>query len=154
MPYCQIMKIEEEIKQSKFRNAQQKAIINLIYTTNWLSTKQQDLLKPYGITSQQFNILRILRGQHPKSISGTEIKSRMLDRNSDVSRLLDRLAAKDLITKNVCPQDKRAVDVAITEEGMKLLQTIDKSAEEMDSLLDLTEEEATIFSNLLDKARR
>lgn len=154
MPYCQIMKIEEEIKQSKFRNAQQKAIINLIYTTNWLSTKQQDLLKPYGITSQQFNILRILRGQHPKSISGTEIKSRMLDRNSDVSRLLDRLAAKDLITKNICPQDKRAVDVAITEEGMKLLQAIDKSAEEMDSLLDLTEEEATIFSNLLDKARR
>ena len=154
MPYCQIMKIEEEIKQSKFRNAQQKAIINLIYTTNWLSSKQQDFMKPYGITSQQFNILRILRGQHPKSISGTEIKSRMLDRNSDVSRLLDRLAAKDLITKNICPQDKRAVDVAITNEGMKLLQTIDKSAEEMDSLLDLTEEEATMFSNLLDKARR
>jgi|KBSSwiStaDraftv2_1062776.scaffolds.fasta_scaffold2808898_1 DNA-binding MarR family transcriptional regulator len=154
MPYCQIMKIEEEIKQSKFRNAQQKAIINLIYTTNWLSSKQQDFMKPYGITSQQFNILRILRGQHPKSISGTEIKSRMLDRNSDVSRLLDRLAAKDLITKNICPQDKRAVDVSITNEGMKLLQTIDKSAEEMDSLLDLTEEEATMFSNLLDKARR
>jgi DNA-binding MarR family transcriptional regulator len=153
MPYCQIMKIEEEIKQSKFRNAHQKAIINLIYTTNWLFTKQQELLKPYHITSQQFNILRILRGQHPKSISGTEIKSRMLDKNSDVSRLLDRLAAKDLITKNICPQDKRAVDVAITEEGMKLLQTIDKRAEEMDSLLDLTEEEATIFSNLLDKAR-
>ncbi|HTJ52379.1 MAG TPA: MarR family transcriptional regulator [Cyclobacteriaceae bacterium] len=148
------MKIEEEIKQSKFRNAQQKAIINLIYTTNWLSSKQQDFMKPYGITSQQFNILRILRGQHPKSISGTEIKSRMLDRNSDVSRLLDRLAAKDLITKNICPQDKRAVDVSITNEGMKLLQTIDKSAEEMDSLLDLTEEEATMFSNLLDKARR
>ena len=154
MPYCQIMKIEEEIKQSKFRNAQQKAIINLIYTTNWLSSKQQDFMKPYGITSQQFNILRILRGQHPKSISGTEIKSRMLDRNSDVSRLLDRLAVKDLITKNICPQDKRAVDVSITNEGMKLLQTIDKSAEEMDSLLDLTEEEATMFSNLLDKARR
>ncbi|HEY8935537.1 MAG TPA: MarR family transcriptional regulator [Cyclobacteriaceae bacterium] len=148
------MKIEEEIKQSKFRNAHQKAIINLIYTTNWLFTKQQDLIKPYGITWQQFNILRILRGQHPKSISGTEIKSRMLDRNSDVSRLLDRLAIKDLITKNICPKDKRAVDVAITSEGMKLLQAIDKRADEMDSVLDLTEEEATIFSNLLDKARR
>ena len=147
------MKIEEEIKQTKFRSAQQKAIINLVYTTNWLFTRQQEFLKPFGITSQQFNILRILRGQHPKSISGTEIKSRMLDKNSDVSRLLDRLALKELLTKTVCPKDKRAVDVTITDEGMKVLQTIDKNADDMDNLLDLTEEEAATFSDLLDKAR-
>ncbi len=147
------MKIEEEIKQTKFRSFQQKAIINLIYTTNWLATKQQEFLKPYGITMQQFNILRILRGQHPKSISGTEIKSRMLDKNSDVSRLLDRMETKLLITKVICPSDKRAVDVAITDEGMKVLQVIDKKTEELDAFLDLTEEEAAIFSDLLDKAR-
>jgi DNA-binding MarR family transcriptional regulator len=147
------MGIESDIQQSKFRNARQKALINLIYTSNWLLTKQQHFLKPYGITTHQFNILRILRGQHPKSISGTAIKSRMLDQNSDVSRLLDRLAAKKLIAKSACPNDKRAVDVSITEDGLNLLATIDKQEKVMDSLLHLTEEEAAQLSDLLDKAR-
>jgi DNA-binding MarR family transcriptional regulator len=147
------MGIESDIQQTKFRNAQQKAVINLIYTSNWIVTKQQNFLKPFGITTQQFNILRILRGQHPKSISGTVIKSRMLDQNSDVSRLLDRLELKKLITKNICPNDKRAVDVAITDEGLELLSNIDKQAKTMDSILHLTDEEAYQLSELLDKAR-
>jgi DNA-binding MarR family transcriptional regulator len=147
------MSIEDEIQQSKFRNANQKAIINLLYTTNWLFAKQQQFLKPHGITLQQFNILRILKGQHPHRISGTEIKSRMLDRNSDVSRLLDRLEIKKFITKTVCPNDKRAVDVAITEDGLTLLDTLDRESKPMDLLLNLTEEEARQLSNLLDKSR-
>jgi len=147
------MKIEEEIKQSKFRNANQKAIINLLYTTNWLYTKQQQLLKPHGITAQQYNILRILRGQHPNSISGTEIKSRMLDQNSDVSRLLDRMSLKKLINRTICPNDKRASDVSITADGLATLAVIDKQAKDMDQLLKLTEEDALLLSNLLDKAR-
>src|SRR3990170_4979984 len=96
-------KIEEEIRQKKFASVQQKAVVNLIYTSNWLQNKQQLFFKTFSITGQQFNILRILKGQFPKSISATEIKGRMLDRNSDVSRLLDRLAAKGLITKKTCP---------------------------------------------------
>ena len=84
-------RIEEEIRQKKFTSSQQKAVVNLIFTSNWLQNKQHDFFKFFGITGQQFNILRILKGQYPDSISGTEIKSRMLDRNSDVSRLLDRL---------------------------------------------------------------
>jgi len=147
------MKIEDEIQQSKFKSAQQKAIINLIYTTNRFQAKHQDFLKPFDITIQQFNILRILRGQHPKSISGTEIKSRMLDRNSDVSRLLDRLTAKQLITKKVSADDKRAADILITEEGLKLLATLDNQEVDIDSFLELTEEEAIQLSNLLDKSR-
>jgi DNA-binding MarR family transcriptional regulator len=147
------MGIESDIQQSKFRNTRQKALINLIYTSNWLLTKQQHFLKAYGITTHQFNILRILRGQHPKSISGTAIKSRMLDQNSDVSRLLDRLAAKKLISKSACPNDKRAVDVSITEDGLSLLANIDKQEKVMDSILHLTEEEAAQLSDLLDKAR-
>lgn len=147
------MSIEDEIQQSKFKSANQKAIINLIYTTNWLFTKQQQFLKPFGITPQQFNILRILKGQHPKRISGTEIKSRMLDKNSDVSRLLDRLEIKNLVTKTVCPKDKRAADVSIIDDGLKLLSAIDKKAESRDKLLNLSEEESNILSNLLDKAR-
>src|SRR5688500_17518782 len=104
-------KIEEEIQQKKFKTAHQKAVINLIYTANWLQNKHQGFFKLYGITGQQFNILRVLNGQHPKSISAKDIKSRLLDPNSDVSRLLDRLSAKDLITKKTCPLDKRASDV-------------------------------------------
>ncbi len=147
------MDIEDEIQQSKFRNANQKAIINLIFTTNWIFTKQQQFLKPFGITAQQFNILRILRGQHPKSISGTEIKTRMLDRNSDVSRLLDRLEIKKLIQKSVCSKDKRAFDVSVTDVGISLLHEIDKQEKVMENILDLTEAEAIILSDLLDKGR-
>ena len=147
------MKIEEEIIQSKFRNARHKAVVNLIFTSNWFNTRQQELLKPFGITGQQFNILRILKGQNSKSISATSIKARMLDKNSDVSRLLDRLTAKELIEKKICPSDKRAADVNITPKGLAVLATIDEHQKEADSILSLTEEEADQLSNLLDKCR-
>lgn len=147
------MKIEDEIKQQKFRNQLQKAVINLIYTAGWMQGKQQDTFKPFNITSQQFNILRILRGQHPNSISATEIKSRMLDKNSDVSRLLDRLLAKKVITKKTCPNDKRAADINLTEEGIELLKAIDKKQQQIDGILMLSEEEAEQLSNLLDRCR-
>jgi DNA-binding MarR family transcriptional regulator len=147
------MKIEEEIKQQKFQSDHQKALINLLYTASWLQSKQQDFFRPYKITAQQFNILRILKGQHPKSISATEIKTRMLDRNSDVSRLLDRLVAKDLISKKTCPNDKRATDVNITEAGLELLRGLEKYQNEMDRVLSINEEEAAQLSRLLDKCR-
>jgi DNA-binding MarR family transcriptional regulator len=147
------MKIEEEIQQPKFRNPHQKAVINLIYTANWLQNKHQSFFKAFGITGQQFNILRVLKGQHPKSISATAIKTRLLDQNSDVSRLLDRLAKKNLVFKKTCPNDKRASDVFITEEGLALLREIDKKQKEIDLVLSLTEEEASQLSDLLDKSR-
>lgn len=145
-------KIEEEIQQQTFTSPLQKAVVNLIYTSNWLQSKQQEFFKTFGITGQQFNILRILKGQFPKSLSGKEIKGRMLDRNSDVSRLLDRLDAKKLITKNTCPKDKRAWDVLITKEGLALLKEISKSHKQ-DRVLALSDDEAEVLSDLLDKAR-
>lgn len=147
------MKIEEEIKQQKFRSPHQKAVINLIYTASWMQGKLQETFKPFNITLQQYNILRILRGQHPNSISATEIKSRMLDKNSDVSRLLDRLLTKGVITKKICPDDKRAADINLTEEGLELLKSVDKKQQQMDSILLLSEEEANRLSELLDKSR-
>ena len=99
------MKIEEEIKQPKFRSTHQKALLILLYTASWVQGNQQHFFRSFKITAQQFNILRILKGQHPSAISATEIKSRMLDKNSDVSRLLDRLVRKNLITKTTCPND-------------------------------------------------
>jgi DNA-binding MarR family transcriptional regulator len=147
------MKLEEEIKQQKFRSGHQKALLNLLYTASWVQGKQQNFFKPFKITAQQFNILRILKGQHPAAISATEIKARMLDKNSDVSRLLDRLVAKDLISKTTCPNDKRATDVTITTSGMELLKTLENYQGQIDGVLSLSEEEAFHLSELLDKCR-
>jgi DNA-binding MarR family transcriptional regulator len=147
------MKIEEEIKQQRFVSPNQKAVINLLYTANWLLAKQKDVFRPHNLTLQQFNILRILRGQHPKSISATEIKSRMLDKNSDVSRLLDRMTAKGLVTKKTCLNDKRAADINLTPEGLALLTELDKIQHQIDNILVLTEDDALLLSDLLDRSR-
>jgi len=148
------VKIEEEIKQTKFRNVHHKLAINLLYTAAWLEDQNKNFFKEFGITNQQFNILRILRGQHPSKISGAEIKSRMIDKNSDVSRLLDRLIAKELVIKSQCPNDKRAADVVISDQGLKILKKIDAKMDQTDlSVLKLTNEEATQLSDLLDKSR-
>jgi len=147
------MKIEEEIKQEKFRDPYQKVVINLLFTSNWIQNKHQDFFKSFGITAQQFNILRILRGQHPKSISPSLIKDRMLDKNSDVSRMLDRLLAKKLILKQVCPKDKRAFDVSISPEGLDLMKSMDKHLTSIEEMKGLSEEEASLLSDLLDKVR-
>ncbi len=148
------MEIEKEIKQPKFKSPYQKATINLIYTAKWLESKQQDFFKPFGITSSQFNILRILRGQHQNKISGAEVKSRMLDRNSDISRLLDRLIKKKLISKSACPDDKRAADIVITSEGLDVLSQVDGFIDASEKTnIHLSKEEAAQLSLLLDKCR-
>jgi DNA-binding MarR family transcriptional regulator len=148
------MSIEEEIKQAKFKSPHQKAVLNLLFTANWIQNKQRELFEPFGITGQQYNILRILRGHQPKPIPAVEIKSRMLDKNSDVSRLLDRLIGKKLVQKNQCPNDKRASDISITEEGLNLLNKLDTAINNLDShYLNLSKEDAKKLSDLLDKAR-
>ena len=148
------MKIEDEIKQPRFRDVYQKVAVNLLFTSNWLVGRQHEFFKPFGITTQQFNILRILRGQHPNAISGVEIKGRMLDRNSDISRLLDRLLKKELVTKSQSENDKRAANVSITEKGLTLLRKKKKKFQEAERAhFNLTEAEAAQLSQLLDKAR-
>jgi DNA-binding MarR family transcriptional regulator len=146
-------KIEEAIQQSKFRNSHQKAVINLIYTANWLQNKHHSFFKQFGITGHQYNILRVLKGQYPKNISATEIKSRLLDQNSDVSRLLERLMQKQMITKIASENDKRASDVFISEQGLELLLQIEKHQKEIDFAINLSPEEASQLSDLLDKCR-
>jgi DNA-binding MarR family transcriptional regulator len=148
------MKIEDEIKQPRFRDVYQKVAVNILFTSGWLMGRQQDFFRPFGITTQQFNILRILRGQQPNAISGVEIKSRMLDRNSDISRLLDRLLKKDLISKCQSENDKRAANVSITQKGLDLLVQIDdKFVAAERGHFKLSEDEAAQLSQLLDKAR-
>jgi len=148
------MKIEDEIKQSRFRDVYQKISVNLLFTSNWLVARHQEFLKPFGITTQQFNILRILRGQRPNAISGVEIKARMIDRNSDISRLLERLIKKELVSKVQSENDKRAANISITQKGLDLLVQMDDKFKEFEmGHFNLTEEEANQLSALLDKAR-
>ena len=148
------MSIDKDINQAKFRNEKQKVVINIIYTSNWINEKIKAVLDKGGITLQQFNILRILRGAG-KPISTLQIRQRMLDKMSDTSRIVDRLVVKKLVKKIICPADKRMVDVSISAKGIKLLETIDRSADEMDAIASsLTKADATDINNLLDKMRQ
>jgi DNA-binding MarR family transcriptional regulator len=147
------MGIGKDISQSKFRNEYQKAIVNLIYTYNWMNEQMKIIFDREDITSQQFNILRILRGAG-KPISTLQIRQRMLDKMSDTSRIVDRLILKKLAVKGICLDDKRLVDVSITQKGMTLLEKMDGFEKEMDAVLGpLNIDEAKTLNFLLDKIR-
>ena len=147
------MSLETDIQQTKFRNEYQKTLINLVYTFNWVSEQNKKFFEREDITSQQFNILRILRGAG-KPLSTLQIRQRMLDKMSDTSRIVDRLIIKGLVKKVVCKSDRRLVDVSISEQGLELLEKLDLSSDEMDSVLkNLSIEEAELLNSLLDKIR-
>lgn len=136
---------------SKFDNNKVKALINIIYTANWITSYQNDFFKSYGISPQQFNILRILRGAN-EPLNVQVIKDRMIERSPNATRLMDKLCAKKYIERLPCPGDRRVVKIAITQEGKDLLASIPDDFNK--SLLqNLTEAEAEQLSNLLDKMR-
>jgi DNA-binding MarR family transcriptional regulator len=148
------MRIEDEIKQPIFRNEYQKAYINLVYTAGWLQLRQAAAFKPFGLTLPQFNILRILRGQHPLPATVALLIDRMLDKTSNASRIVDRLEEKKLVTRTVCPANRRAVDIRITKTGLELLDQIEAtgalySAENAP----LNEAELSQLNELLDRMR-
>jgi len=146
--------IGEEIVQSSFSSEYQKLMVNLIYTNNFLSDKFSCELKEFDITRQQYNVLRILRGQYPKPASMNLIKERMLDKMSDTSRIVERLRLKNLIERAQNNHDRRGVEVRITEEGLQLLkQTEPIVAKSEEPLQNLTVEEAAQMNYLLDKLR-
>ncbi len=148
------MSIEEDIQQNKFRSAQQKAAINLLYTHSWMRDKTKTVFDAEDITPQQFNILRILRGSFPQPLSTLQIRERMLEKMSDTSRIVDRLIAKGLVKKLTCKNDRRLVDVIITDKGKKMLERLDEKQDEIDGVLgNLSEKDANILSDLLDKIR-
>lgn len=147
------MGIEQDIQQTKFRNDYQKGLVNLIFTHGYLSEKLKSIFNRTGITSQQYNILRILRGAG-KPLSTLELRKRMLVKMSDTSRLVDRLILKGFVKKTTCLKDKRLVDISITATGLKLLVELEKFNDEMDQLLQpLSTEEVNSLNKLLDKIR-
>lgn len=148
------MGIGEDIHQKSFKSEFAKAIINVFYTSSWLGQKHQQMFKSHGLTSPQFNVLRILRGQYPEPATVNLIIDRMLDKSSNASRIVDKLEAKELVVRRQCPQDRRAVDVVITEAGLKLLETMDVEMSQLElGMKKLTSQESEQLNILLDKLR-
>ena len=147
------MSLENELQQ-KFRNEPQKAILNILYTSYFIQDRMNTLFKEYDITRQQYNVLRILRGQHPGHASVNLIRERMLDKMSDASRIVERLRLKGMVVRKGAEKDKRAVEVTITESGLQLLREMEQPVEEFDSLLrNLSQDETRQLNTLLDKVR-
>ncbi len=148
------MAIEQEIQQPKFKTEHQRALVNLLFTYGWSIERIKQLVTCEGITHQQYNILRILRGSLPKPLSTLQIRERMLDKMSDTSRIVDRLVVKGLAKKTLCKKDRRLVDVTITEKGKKLLEKLDGRQPEMDNIFgNLSVNEAAQLNILLNKIR-
>jgi len=148
------MEIEKEILSNKFENNHQKAIVNLIYTYGWITNLLKQRLNKHKITLQQYNILRILRGQNPKPATVGLLKERMLDKMSDASRIVERLVQKNLVKRCTNGKDRRAVDVLISRKGLEILEQLDNEMSSSDILKEnISDEEAGLLSELLDKMR-
>lgn len=148
------MQLEKETRTSRFESVYQMAMVNVFFTYGWCNDQLKQVMSPYDITTQQFNILRILRGQHPNPSTINLLKSRMLDKMCDASRIVDRLVQKDYVRKAVNPNDKRAVDILITKKGLDLLKKIDVEVDLSGMVsTNLTEKEARQLNDLLDKMR-
>lgn len=148
------MKIEDEIKQKNFKNEYQKLVINILLTGSWMSFKSYEMLKPFKLTTQQYNILRILRGQYPNPVTVNLLIERMMDKMSNASRIVDRLVAKKLVERKMKAEDRRCVDVIINEKGLKLLKKIEEHEVKFEeNLRTLSASEAKNLNTLLDKLR-
>jgi DNA-binding MarR family transcriptional regulator len=148
------MQIDKEIQSDKFDDNYHRAVVNILYTYGWLNNLMRGQFEKHNITQQQFNVLRILRGQYPKPATVNLIKERMIDKMSDASRIVDRLVQKQLVTRCTNNKDRRAVDIRISEDGLDILAKMDTEYKAKDFLKDnLTDKEAGELSKLLDKLR-
>lgn len=148
------MRIEDEIKQEKFSSVYTKLLINIVYTGNKISFKTNEILKEKNLTLQQYNVLRILRGQHPNPATVNMIIDRMLDKMSNASRIVDKLELKKLAQRTMNKDDKRCADVLITSKGLALLNELDEEIKASEkSVIHLTLKEVKTLNELLDKLR-
>ena len=149
------MRLEDEIKQESFSSEYQKAVLNIAVTSSWLESIFSSHLKPHGLSSQQYNVLRILRGQGDDAISVNDIMSRMIDKMSNASRLVEKLKQKELIERIICEEDRRQVDVKITKKGLILLEKMDKTMDGENVIKNsISQKEATQLSEILEKIRK
>ncbi|EJF08976.1 MULTISPECIES: MarR family winged helix-turn-helix transcriptional regulator [Pontibacter] len=148
------MRIEDEIQQKDFKDDHRRMVVNLLFTNNWLNQQFIPFFKQFGLTLQQHNVLSIVRGQQPKPVCFGEVQERMVDRNSNVTRLVDKLIEKGYVTRDICQANRRMIELRLTPKGTELLSQID---EQMPTFFhrfhNLTQEEAVLVSKLLDKLR-
>ncbi|MFT2008155.1 MarR family winged helix-turn-helix transcriptional regulator [Pontibacter sp. 13R65] len=149
------MRLEEEIGMTQFRSPFQKAYLNILFTGNWLEAQVESLIKPFGISPEQYNVLRILRGQQGKPINLYKVQERMLSRMSNATRLVEKLRLKGLVTREICEHNRRKVEIAITQKGLDLLNKLDPLVEEQERALFERLEAADVesLSEVLDKVR-
>ncbi|MBN8578668.1 MAG: MarR family transcriptional regulator [Cytophagales bacterium] len=150
------MKLEAEIKQERFESEHQKAAINVLLTANWLYNQNSLFLKQFLLTPEQFNVLRILRGSHPATLKLLDIRDRMIDKNSNCTRLVEKLRQKGFVKREVCAANRRQVDISITPKGLSLLAKIDgRTADNPWRQLTsrLTKSESSELNSILDKIR-
>ena len=148
------MSLSKDIQQKEFRSEYQKAILNIMYTHNFVVAEMSEVFKPFDVTRQQYNVLRILRGQYPNPASINLIKDRMLDKMSDTSRIVERLRLKGLITRTEAMKDKRLAEIKISEAGMQLLEKMESPVVRFEEMLHtLSVQETRQLNALLDKIR-
>ena len=148
------MKLEDEIKHPKFTDDFLKAILNILVTADVLSSATNAVLKPFGISKEQFNVLRILRGQHPKPATIQSITNRMISKSSNATRLVEKMRVKGLVERRECAEDRRKVDVLITQKGLDLLDQVDPLVlDSGERFRNISEGEARELNRLLDKVR-
>ena len=153
--YLCTMKIENAIKQSSFTNSYHKALVNLIFTANWVRDEQMKAFRQFGLLPQHYNVLRIVKGSMPRPIAPKDIKEVLVDKAGDLTRLLDKLEKMGLVKRNLCPSNRRQMDISMTDKGLQLLENLQ---EPLDLFTDkirknITEDQAEMLSNLLDDLR-
>ncbi len=148
------MSLEDDIKQEKFHSEQQKAAINILYTGNWLYNLNASNLKKFDITPEQFNVLRILRGSHPITMMLSEVTKRMIDKSSNCTRLVEKLRQKNFVNREICENNRRQVDISITDKGLQMLKKIDIDQSDWSKAIEkITKTEAKELNRILDKLR-
>ncbi|MFD2246959.1 MarR family winged helix-turn-helix transcriptional regulator [Pontibacter ruber] len=148
------MRIEDEIQQREFTDDYRRLLVNLLFTNNWVNQQQLSFFKQFGLTQQQHNVLSIVRGQHPSPVCFGDIQNRMVDRNSNVTRLVDKLIEKGYVTRDICAANRRMIEVRLTPKGLEKLTQIDSYLPQLlERFHNLSSEEAVLVSNLLDKLR-
>lgn len=148
------MGLEQDLKQEKFSNEYEKMVVNILFTGSWLAGLNASRLKPFGITPEQYNVLRILRGSHPKPMMLADITCRMIDRNSNATRLVEKLRQKSLVNREVCENNRRQVDISVTVAGLDVLEKIDEGRDIwLENLKAIPKAEVKELNNMLDKLR-
>jgi DNA-binding MarR family transcriptional regulator len=149
------VKLEDELKQIKpFKSEQQKLALNILFTGSWINATFSETLKPFDITHSQFNVLRILKGRYPNTYCNMEITERMIDKSSNVTRIVDKLQEKKLVTRIENDEDRRQVDISITDKGLKTLHDIEKKISSTAlPFLHFNAEKAKIMNEWLDEFR-